>query len=121
SGRLWIRSFRKRRTAWYLFEAMGFEYRFDLRPSDRERLAANPAVPHSLDALLRGAPGFIEQRGTTYSFARENAAADDWAEAVSIESYGLYVCVYERQHNRLMDYLIYKLLEVCGHVGVSEL
>ena len=105
-------------------EVMGFEYAFKITETDIECLARCPDGIDSLEKLLRAAPHFIESDQTTFRYGTPESQ-NEWPANISIEDFGLSVCIYRKSADStdqaLMNYLIHELLDRCGHVEVEDL
>jgi hypothetical protein len=103
---------------------MGFEYNFRIAEQDIENLSRCPDGINDLDKLLRSAPHFIEENEATYFYSEEPENENRWPSTISMQEYGFCLCIYNRSSGssdqKLMDYLIYELLNRCGHVDVED-
>ncbi len=103
---------------------MGFEYNFKITEQDIESLAMNSDSIDNLDKLLRTAPCFIEKYKSTYTYSDEPENENRWPLTISVREYGFSLCIYNRSPGsldwKLMNYLIFELLNRCGHVEVED-
>ena len=100
---------------------MGYEYNFNISTEDLKNLSRNQDGINDLDRLLRSAPYFIEGDGSTYTYSENSGNKDVWPANISLQKYGFCLCVYGQPLDKIiMDYLIYELLNRCGHVEVED-
>ena len=103
---------------------MGIEYNFIIKKQDIENFARNPDGIDNLDKLLRSALCFIEENNSAYTYSDEPENENRWPLTISIQEYGFCLCIYNRSpgslDEKILNYLIYQLLNRCGHVEVED-
>jgi len=102
---------------------MGFEYKFKLTDADKSCFETD-VRGHTLDAVLRGGPGYLENDGVRYSYRDPSAPETSRASTVHLEPDGLELCIYNRSSdsndNDLFVYLMFAILDICCKLEVVD-